>query len=105
LPNWAGETIDVIGNLAERNYDAEDVARTLKRIAKIAPSLKVKVHVGGDHEDKRCVATVSLIDGEVNIGPPEVEDVGEISEQQMESQYIKSLLRWHLQGRQLPDNK
>jgi hypothetical protein len=75
LPAQGGD-IDAMGNLSERNYDVDDVAETLRKLVEIAPSLEVKVHCGGDWEDENCIATVTVHDGEVTIGAPEVEKVG-----------------------------
>lgn len=80
LGMWPGEEIHADGNLAERNYGPDSVAETLREIVKIAPSLSLKVHCGGEYEDKTCVATVTAHDGEVSVGDPEVETVSGISD-------------------------
>ncbi len=77
IPPTGGQ-IRATGNLSERNYGPEDVAVTLEKLVAIAPSLELKVHCGGDWEDATCVATVTVHDGVVSIGPPEVAKVGEI---------------------------
>ncbi len=91
LGNWAGRTIDAVGNLAERDYGAEDVAEVLEDLVKVAPSLNLKVHVGGEYEDKKCVATVTCYRGVVTIGSPEIKSIGEISEEQMRENLIKQI--------------
>ena len=78
LGDWTGERIDAHGNLFERDYSVEEVAWQLTELAKVAPSLAVKVHCGGDYEDTRCVATITLQDGAATIGEPEVKDVGDL---------------------------
>lgn len=91
LGRWVpqlGGVIHAVGNLAERDYGVEDVAETLRRMVLIAPSLDVEVHCGGEYEDPTCVATVSVRDGQVTVGPPKVTRVGE----GMESQGIVRLL-------------
>lgn len=93
LGNWAGETINATGNLAERNYDANNVARVLVDLVKIAPSLDLKVHVGGDFEDKKCVATVTCKAGEVTTGDPEIESIGELDEDKIMENLMKQLGR------------
>ena len=80
LGMWPAEEIHADGNLAERNYDAESVAEVLREIVKIAPSLSLKVHCGGDYESTECVATVTAENGEVVVGKPEVETVSGVSE-------------------------
>jgi hypothetical protein len=76
IPQQGGQ-IEAVGNLSERNYGAEDVAEVLRQLVAIAPSLSVKVHCGGEYEDKTCTATVTAHEGQVTVGPPEVETVGE----------------------------
>lgn len=76
LGGWIGETINAVGNLSERGYSVEDVAFTLRRMAALVPSMRLKVHCGGDYESTGCVATITVADGVVKIGPPEVVTVG-----------------------------
>ena len=80
LGRWippAGGKIRAVGNLAERNYDINDVAEALRHMVTLAPSLELKVHCGGDYESDTCVATVTVHAGEVSVGPAEVPTVGE----------------------------
>lgn len=72
LQNWAAPVIDQIGNLAERDYRVDDVAATLADLAKVAPSLAMKIHCGGDNEARTVVATVTLAGGRTTIGRPEL---------------------------------
>lgn len=58
LPNWAGENINAVGNLAERGYTPQDVADQLLKLITVAPSLNVKVHCGADYEGEKCINTV-----------------------------------------------
>ncbi len=61
LPNWAATSFNVTGNLAERGYDAEDVAETFtEKLLPVAPSLTCKVHVGDNNEAANCIATVKV---------------------------------------------
>jgi len=92
LPNWANTTIKACGNLAERDYGAEDVREQLQELAKVAPSLAVKVHVGGDHESEDCVATVTLAAGVAVVGPPEQAKVAKPSDEQMKANLMKQLM-------------
>jgi hypothetical protein len=75
--------INFTGNLGERGYGPESVAEELERIAAVCPSLKVKVHCGGDYETLDCVATVSLESGKAKVGDPEVQTIGPIPDGQM----------------------
>lgn len=79
LGDWMprnGGDFTAVGNLSERNYDAESVAETLQQLLAVAPSLKIKVHCGGPYESTDCVATVTAADGEVYVSDPEIETVG-----------------------------
>lgn len=75
LGMWPATDIHAVGNLAERDYTPSAVAKALDRLAKVAPSLRVKVHCGADYEGNGCVATVTLADGEANVGAPEREKI------------------------------
>ena len=93
LPNWAGEQIDVIGNLAERDYGPEDVAEALATIAALCPTLSVLVHVGDHSESSTCVATVMAVNGDVSVGDPQIESIPEITSEQMQSNMMNQLTR------------
>lgn len=80
LGDWAAQEIHADGNLAERDYDVADVAATLREIAALAPSLALKVHCGGEHEDIRCVATVTVASGMAWVGAPERWSVAGVSD-------------------------
>ena len=87
LPLWAAEQIEAVGNLAERDYSEEQVAAALRYLSSIAPSLKVRVHVGGDYEHENCAYTVRLENGEVEILRPEIEKIPAIPDAQMAQQF------------------
>lgn len=93
LPRWAREKIDVTGNLAERNYSPDDVGEVLRGLRQLAPSLRVKVHCGGEYESERCVNTVTCDDDGVRVGPPEVLRIGDIPESQMHENMADQLRR------------
>ena len=86
LPNWASESINAVGNLAERDYDEFDIEEALLEISVKVPSLSVKVHLGNDNESNDCVNTIILNNGSVEIKDPEVSKIPEISESQMAMQ-------------------
>jgi len=98
LGDWAGEHINRVGNLAERDYSVVDVAEQLKALAAVAPSLKLKVHCGGDYEDRGVVATITvdgaaIAGGLVVIEPPEIESLPDIPQEQMRNNFVNALLR------------
>jgi len=80
LGDWVRQSINSDGNLAERDYSVESVADQLREVVAVAPSLALKVHCGGDYEGVSCIATVTVADGEVSVGDPEVDVVNPISE-------------------------
>lgn len=93
LPMWAGEVINAIGNCAERDYSVEDIARDLEELAKVASSLEVKVHCGGDYESKDVVATITLKDGKAVIGEPEIATLPDIPASQMLANFWSQMMR------------
>jgi len=93
LGNWVDEMIDVGGNLAERDYDVESVAETLKELVKIAPSMDLKVHCGGEYEDSKCTATVTVRKGKVEIGEPEIDFVKGASKDEMKGRFYTAILK------------
>lgn len=95
LGNWARMRIGAIGNLAERDYSPKDVADELRKIRElIAPSLRCKVHCGGDYEDLACVATVLCGDDGVTVAKPEVESVMRIPEDQIAARFRAAINVW-----------
>ena len=92
LGDWVGEHVMARGNLAERDYSVETVAKTLKKLLEAAPNMKLKVHCGSDYESKECIATITVKDGKVTVGEPEVEHVGGASTDEMRGRFYKQLL-------------
>ena len=82
LGDWVSADIDTGGNLAERDYDVDDVADHLRKVVTIAPSAELKVHCGDEWESKTCVATITVSGGRVEVGPPEVVEVTGVPEGQ-----------------------
>lgn len=92
LPNWGDESFDAVGNLGERGYGPQDVASHLVKLAEACPSLRAKVHCGGDNEDSSCIATVDLYDGKVTIEPAEISGIREIPTDQMHGNLLLQLI-------------
>ena len=94
LGDWPGAVVgDRIGNLAERDFDVEDVAKALEALVHHAPTMLLKVHCGGEWEDRECVATISVGEGLVVTGPPEIATLPEIPEGQIMFNMLKNLTR------------
>jgi len=60
LSNWGKPSFDVVGNLAERDYDVESVVAHLTELSVECPSLAAVVHVGDVNEADDVVATVTV---------------------------------------------
>lgn len=93
LGAWPAAKMNRAGNLAERDYSVEDVAGALRALVPTAPSMLLKVHCGGDWESDECVATVSVGEGLVVVGKPEVATIDGPSEAQMHANLMRNLLR------------
>jgi hypothetical protein len=93
LGSWPAKKMFVSGNLAERGYDADDVADTLTELVKVAPSLDLKVHIGDHHESTKCIKTVTVKDGVVTLGDPEVDELVEQPQDVVNGRLLKALFR------------
>jgi hypothetical protein len=93
LGGWPAATMDRSGNLAERDYSVEDVAEALRALVQAAPSMLLKVHCGGEYESEDCIATISVGEGLVRTGKPEVEKIAGPSEAQMMGNLMTNLMR------------
>lgn len=93
IGNWPAQSMDAVGNLAERDYSVEDVRTTLEELAKAAPTLALRVHCGGELEDTACIATVTLVGGVAVIGPPLIEDVGKVTPEEIRARMMRALGR------------
>lgn len=93
LGNWAAEEISAIGNLAERDYTIDSVVEELEKLSQIVPSLKVKIHCGGDYESKNCVATVICENGKVSKREPEIEKLMAIPGGQIKGNLLGALMK------------
>lgn len=91
LGDWTAETMDTVGNLAERDYSAQDVADALRQAVALAPSLNLKVHCGGDYESSDVVATVTAVDRVVTVGEPEKATLPEVDESVTRSRLAAAL--------------
>jgi hypothetical protein len=91
LPNWGETIIDCVGNLAERNYDAEDILEELEKIAIFAPSLSIIVHCGGNYESNECVSSIVFNQGKGEIVEPLIDKIGEIPSSQIGDNFKKQL--------------
>lgn len=93
LNNWVRPVVFACGNLAERDYGVKAVAETLRELLAIAPSMRLKVHCGGDWESETCIATITVANGTVETGPPEVERVAPVSDGQAAGNPQRNLYR------------
>jgi hypothetical protein len=79
LGMWVAEEIHADGNLSERDYSDDSVVDTLRRLVEVAPSLVLKVHLGDDWESEICTSTITVFEGAVDLGEPEVRTVPGVS--------------------------
>lgn len=93
LNDWPAPTVTRCGNLHERDYSVADVHRALEALVHVAPSMLLKVHCGGEYESDICVATISVGEGLVVTGKPEVETITGPSVAQMQANLMRNLLR------------
>ena len=93
LGDWPAEKIDRVGNLAERDYSVESIAKTLRNLVMVAPSLRLTVHCGGDNETEVCEATILVEGGEVNVVSPEVLAIRKMSDQMAEGRMALALMK------------
>lgn len=93
LGDWPAEVINVVGNLAERDYSVGHIVEALENLVKVAPSLEVKIHCGGDWESKDCIATVCTSDGIVTLYPPEVKTLPGFSESHFVGRFFQIMTK------------
>ena len=91
IGDWPAPVMNRAGNLAERGYTVQDVAETLRELLPLAGSMLLKVHCGGDYESLECVATVSVGEGLVAVGKPEVERIEPMGEAQATLNVLRAL--------------
>ena len=91
LGSWSAAVVSAVGNAFERDYDEESVQAQLEKLVEIAPSLELTVHCGGDYESAKCVATVKVSNGKVELLPPGVETLPEIDEDVMMGRLLKAV--------------
>lgn len=93
LGAWPAETMNRCGNLHERDYSVADVHRAVEILVRLAPSMLLKVHCGGEYESDVCVATISVGEGLVVIGKPEQATVSAPSTAQMYANLVTNMTR------------
>lgn len=91
LNDWVKPQMDCVGNCAERDYTPLDIVAQLERVLPCAPSLAIKIHCGGDYESQACINTITVADGRVALGPPEVTTVGAMSAEQSAANFREAM--------------
>lgn len=91
LNDWPAARVARSGNLAERDYDVDDVGECLSELVKVAPSMLLVVHCGGDYESLDCVATIRVGEGLVAAVPPEVERIDPMGDGQATLNALQAL--------------
>lgn len=77
IDDWVSESgvIDARGNLAERDYDNDDIESGLVFLAEMFHSLEMTLHSGSDWESLECSATFVVSNGEVKRLPPQIKEL------------------------------
>lgn len=85
LRQWVKEdgTINSLGNVYERDCEASDLYSEVQSLCKRFKSLELTVHIGGDYESTKCVATIVGNKDKVELLEPQIENLGEISADQI----------------------
>lgn len=93
LNQWVKEDgeINAVGNLAERDFDNDDIERGLSYLASVYPSLELTLHSGSNWESLTCSATFRVKDGRVEHCAPEVDTLQEISPDLITGRMMKFL--------------
>ena len=91
INDWPRPVVNARGNLAERGYTPEDVRGELEKLLRIAPTMMLIVHCGGDYESDECVATIRTGEGLAVLGPPEVERIEPMSDDQARLNMLRAL--------------
>lgn len=93
LDNWAEEAINAVGGLAERGFDAEDVAKAVRvHLLPAAPGLKIRIHISHVLPDDSCEATVLVANGEAEVVSPMMDQIPDISGSHMEGRFLRAML-------------
>ena len=92
LGPWPAPEVKAGGNLFERDYSVESVAEHIRHVVlPAAPSAALKVHCDDDWEDTTCIATITVADGQVTVGDPEVETVSGVGSAQFQERLAQIL--------------
>lgn len=91
LNDWPAPVVNRAGNLAERDYDVDDVAEELRKLVAVAPSMLLTVHCGGERESTDCIATIRGGEGLVVVGKPEVKTIKAMGDGQATLNMLRAL--------------
>jgi hypothetical protein len=95
LGAWPAAKVDRTGNIG-KDCSVQEVADALRALVCIAPTMLLKVHCGGDWESSECVATISVGEGCVVTGEPEVATIDGPPDEQMLRDLMTNLTRGSL---------
>lgn len=95
LGNWVADNGHIcrVGNLAERGFVVADLLAQWFKLLKVAPSLNLWCHVGGEYEHPECVASIRIQKGTVELFPPKIEVIPEIPISQGINNFFKALFK------------
>lgn len=81
LNKWIKEDgiINVTGNVFERDCEVDELYEEVKALCNEFKSLELTVHIGGDYESTKVVATIVGNSESVELLEPQIEELNEIS--------------------------
>lgn len=93
INQWVNEdgTIDICGNVYERDCEVEDLQSELTILANKFHSLDMVLHVGDNYESKDCVVSFMVKNGKVEKVDPMISELSGIDNGRMMSNLFKAL--------------
>lgn len=92
LGDWAKENINVVGNLAERDYQPVDIITALhKYIVLKVPSLELIIRIGGGYESDSCVGVIKVKNEIIEYLSPDINKMPEISKDHIRKNMYRAM--------------
>ena len=78
LNDWISQEVDIIGNVGKCSYDNDgELFDEWKLIVEKFPEIDLKIHLGDNNQEKRCVSTIIVKNGIAEIIDPEIKKIKE----------------------------
>jgi len=85
-------SIDICGNVYERDCAIEDLHNELSILAAKFPSLELILHVGGDYESTECILSFIVKNSEVKKVKPLVNKLNGIDKERAMANFFKAII-------------